>query len=141
MQLLSNGIQIVQPAFTEGIKNAVAYCQPVMESLPGLAALAAKWAVENPGAAASTVVGIAVIAAPGFVVSPTLTMLGFGPGDSLAATAQSVVGNVAAGSTFATLQSAGAGGAGLAVIDGAVQAGGLAVGIWRMGLTWIRARL
>lgn len=60
---------------------------------------------------------------------------------SLAATAQSVVGNVAAGSTFATLQSAGAGGAGLAVIDGVVQAGVLAVGIGNVGLAWIRARL
>ncbi|KAL3434760.1 hypothetical protein BDV09DRAFT_195620 [Aspergillus tetrazonus] len=145
MQLLSNGIKIIQPAFTEGTKNAVTYGQPVLESLPGLAALAAEWAAKNPGAAVSTVAGIAVIATPDFVVAPTLSVLGFGPGGvqacSLAATAQSVVGNVAAGSTFATLQSAGAGGAGLAVIDGVVQAGGLAVGIGNVGLAWIRARL
>ncbi|KAL4776240.1 hypothetical protein BDW60DRAFT_203289 [Aspergillus nidulans var. acristatus] len=145
MQLPSDGIKIVQAAFTEGTKIAVTYGQPVLESLAGLAALAAEWAAENPGSAASTAAGIAVIAAPGLVVVPTLSILGFGPGGvqacSFAASAQSVVGNVAAGSTFATLQSAGAGGAGSAVINGVAQAGGLAVGIGNVGLAWVRARL
>jgi hypothetical protein len=43
---------------------------------------------------------------------------------SIATVVQSGIGNVAAGSLFATCQSAGAGGAGLAVINGAVQVGG-----------------
>jgi hypothetical protein len=43
---------------------------------------------------------------------------------TIAATAQGTIGNVAAGSVFATLQSAGAGGAGLAAVNGAVQIGG-----------------
>jgi hypothetical protein len=42
----------------------------------------------------------------------------------MAATAQGLIGNVAAGGLFATCQSAGAGGVGLAVVNGAVQAGG-----------------
>lgn len=44
---------------------------------------------------------------------------------SLAAGVQSSIGNVAAGSTFATLQSAGTGGAGLAAVNGVVQAAGV----------------
>ncbi|KAL4756425.1 uncharacterized protein BDW70DRAFT_14433 [Aspergillus foveolatus] len=145
MQLVSNGVKTVHKASTEGTKIAVTYGQPVLEGFASLAALAAEWAAKNPGSAASTAAGIAVIAAPGLVVAPTLSILGFGPGGvqacSLAASAQGVVGNVAAGSTFATLQSAGAGGAGLAVIDGVVQAGVLAVGVGNVGLARVRARL
>ncbi|KAL4772903.1 hypothetical protein BDW60DRAFT_206666 [Aspergillus nidulans var. acristatus] len=126
-------------------KIAVTYGQPDLESLAGLAAQAAEWAAENPGSAASTAAGIAAIAAPGLVVALTLSILGFGPGGvqacSLAASAQCVVGNVAAGSIFATLQSAGAGGASFAVINGVAQAGGLAVGIGNVGLVRVRARL
>ena len=44
---------------------------------------------------------------------------------SLAAAFQSSVGSVAAGGIFATLQSAGAGGYGVATVYGAVQAGGV----------------
>ncbi|KAL4741698.1 hypothetical protein BDV11DRAFT_182193 [Aspergillus similis] len=144
-QLLSDGIKIVQAAFNEGTKIAVTYGQPVVESSAGLAALAAEWAAKNPGPAASTAAGFAVIAAPELVVVPLLSVLGFGPSGvqacSLAASAQSVIGNVAAGSTFATLQSAGAGGAGLAVLGGIAQAGGLAVGIGNAALAWVRAKL
>ncbi|KAL4750797.1 hypothetical protein BDW72DRAFT_109576 [Aspergillus terricola var. indicus] len=144
-QLLSDGIKIIQAAYTKGLKIAVTYGQPVMESSAGLVVLAAEWAAKNPGSAASTAAGLAVIAAPGLVIAPMLSALGFGAGGvqacSLAASAQSVVGNIAAGSTFATLQSAGTGGAGLAVIDGVAQAGGLAVGVGNAGLAWVRARL
>jgi len=47
---------------------------------------------------------------------------------SAAAGIQSGIGSVAAGSAFAILQSAGAGGAGLAVVNGVVQAAGAIVG-------------
>ncbi|KAL4821615.1 hypothetical protein BDW67DRAFT_179457 [Aspergillus spinulosporus] len=144
-QLLSGGIKIFKAALTEGTKIAVTYGQPALESSASLVALAAKWAAKNPGSAASTAAGFAVIAAPGLVVTPILSVLGFGPGGvqacSFAASAQSIIGNVAAGSTFATLQSAGAGGAGLAVIDGVAQAGALAVGIGNAGLAWVKGRL
>ena len=48
---------------------------------------------------------------------------------SIAAGVQSVIGNVAAGSTFAILQSAGAGGAGTVIVNGVVQGiSGIALG-------------
>lgn len=46
---------------------------------------------------------------------------------SLAAAAQSAIGNVAAGSTFAALQSAGTGGATLGTINGVVQGVGATI--------------
>ncbi|KAL6235166.1 hypothetical protein BDW75DRAFT_240448 [Aspergillus navahoensis] len=144
-QLLSNGTKLVQAALTEGVKIAVTYGKPVMESSAGLAAQAIEWASQNPALAASTTVGAGVIAAPGLVVAPALSALGFSAGGvqaySLAASAQSVIGNVAAGSMFATLQSAGTGGAGLAVINGIAQTGTLVVGVGSAGLAWVRARL
>lgn len=46
---------------------------------------------------------------------------------SLAAAAQSAIGNVAGGSTFAALQSAGAGGAALGTLNGVVQGVGATI--------------
>ena len=58
----------------------------------------------------------------------------FGFLGTIAAAAQSGMGSVGAGSAFAIFQSAGAGGAGLAIINGAVQGVGAAIagvgGIW-----------
>lgn len=63
--------------------------------------------------------------APGMLALPVLGLFGFGSGGviggSLAAGAQAGIGNVVLGSIFATLQSAGAGGAGVAVVNGVVQ--------------------
>lgn len=58
-------------------------------------------------------------------------MLTWGVLGSLAAGAHSVIGNVAAGSVFATMQSAGAGGAGLAAVNGAAKVGAAAA--WMAG--------
>lgn len=71
-------------------------------------------------------------------------MLIYGGLGSLAAGAHSVIGNIAAGSVFATMQSAGAGGAGLAALNGATQVGAAAV--WMAGnanatVAWARSRL
>lgn len=69
-------------------------------------------------------------------------MLTYGVLGSLAAGAHSVVGNVAAGSVFATMQSAGAGGAGLAAVNGAAKVGAAAA--WMAGnatVAWVRSRL
>lgn len=46
---------------------------------------------------------------------------------SLAAGVQSYFGNVAAGSVFAAFQSAGAGGAALGIMNGAIQGAGVAI--------------
>lgn len=46
---------------------------------------------------------------------------------SLAAAVQSYIGNVAAGSIFAAFQSAGAGGAALGIMNGAIQGAGAAI--------------
>ncbi|KAJ8128554.1 hypothetical protein O1611_g5081 [Lasiodiplodia mahajangana] len=67
------------------------------------------------------------------VAKPALAAAGFGAegvvGGSIAAGAQAGIGNVAAGSTFATLQSAAMGGYGASIIAGGVQAvGALAIG-------------
>ncbi|RDW57433.1 uncharacterized protein DSM5745_11517 [Aspergillus mulundensis] len=136
-QLISDGTKIAQAAVFEGSKLAVTYGKPIMESSTGLAAQAAEWASKNPVSAGSIAAGLTVAVAPGIVVTLPLSAIGFTAGGvqagSLAAGAHSVLGNVVAGSLFAVLQSAGAGGAGLAVLNGAAQVGGLAVGVGNAG--------
>ncbi|KAM7216266.1 hypothetical protein V8F06_008385 [Rhypophila decipiens] len=90
-----------------------------------------KWAKENPLTAASGVVaggGLAVVVAPALVTAPLLGLAGFGSsgivGGSMAAGIQAGIGNVVAGSTFATLTSAGMGGYGAAAVAAAGQAVG-----------------
>lgn len=60
---------------------------------------------------------------------------------SAAAAAQSWIGNVAAGSTMAIGQSAGAGGSGLVVVNGAAQLGGAAMTMGSASLAWVKAKL
>ncbi|KAG6034866.1 hypothetical protein E4U41_006347 [Claviceps citrina] len=79
---------------------------------------------EHPVAAATAGTGLFVVAAPAVVSTPLLSWLGFGVAGSVAAAIQSSIGNVVAGGLFATLQSAAAGGAGAAVVNGAVSAAG-----------------
>ncbi|KAK4113359.1 hypothetical protein N656DRAFT_778128 [Canariomyces notabilis] len=92
------------------------------------------WVAENPGSAACaavTVGGLAVVAAPAIATTPMLAAVGFGPSGpiagSIAAGVQSAIGNVAAGSVFATCQSAAMGGAGAATLASAAQGVGLGV--------------
>jgi hypothetical protein len=54
---------------------------------------------------------------------------------------QSTIGNVAAGSLFATAQSAGASESGLAAVDAASQAGGLLMTACNGGLSWFQQKL
>ncbi|KAL2266879.1 hypothetical protein VTJ83DRAFT_4156 [Remersonia thermophila] len=93
------------------------------------------WAKENPCAAALAAVavgGLAAVAAPAIITAPLLAIAGFGPGGpvagGLAAAVQSSIGNVAAGSLFATLQSAAMGGYGAAQVAAAVQGAGACIG-------------
>ncbi|KAI0834305.1 hypothetical protein F5Y06DRAFT_279464 [Hypoxylon sp. FL0890] len=106
---------------------------------------AVKWTAENPKSA--TMYGVAGIAmaAPAVVAGPALAAAGFGANGiaagSLAAGAQAGIGNVAAGSAFATLQSAGMAGYGVAIVNGVVQAGGAAVAIATGGVAAAKAKL
>ncbi|WKT42642.1 Interferon alpha-inducible protein IFI6/IFI27-like [Fusarium oxysporum f. sp. vasinfectum] len=80
-------------------------------------------------APAAMAAGAAMVVAPVIVAGPALAVAGFGAGGiaagSAAAGVHSGIGSVVAGSAFATLQSAGAGGVGLAVVNGVVQAAGV----------------
>ena len=95
---------------------------------------AASFVKESPGTAACTVIaagGLAVVAAPAIVTGPLLAFAGFTPlgpaAGSLAAMIQGGLGNLVAGSAFATLQSAAMGGYGAAVVAGAAQGAGAVV--------------
>ncbi|KAI1087620.1 hypothetical protein F5B19DRAFT_61731 [Rostrohypoxylon terebratum] len=115
------------------------------------AAKAAKWVAENPkNTAAYSAAGVALLV-PGIIAAPALAAAGFGAAGpiagtftyfstrrlpnsnitntsyhagSIAAGAQASAGNIAAGSLFATLQSAGMAGYGAAIVNGVIQAGG-----------------
>ncbi|CAG1972590.1 unnamed protein product [Fusarium graminearum] len=92
-------------------------------------------------AIATIATGVAIVAVPAIVAGPILGALGFGAAGvaagSTAAGVQSGIGSVAAGSLFATLQSASAGGYGVAIVHGAVQAVGAVVGARGIG-AWFR---
>ncbi|ENH64284.1 hypothetical protein FOC1_g10013554 [Fusarium oxysporum f. sp. cubense race 1] len=75
-------------------------------------------------APAAMAAGAAMVVAPVIVAGPALAVAGFGAGGIAAGHG---IGSVVAGSAFATLQSAGAGGVGLAVVNGVVQAAGVVV--------------
>ncbi|KAG6212531.1 hypothetical protein E4U35_004838 [Claviceps purpurea] len=83
-----------------------------------------------------------LVAVPGLIAAPMLGLLGFGslgPGaGTVAALIQSLIGNVAAGSLFAILQSAGMGGAGALALGTLLSGFGIGiagiVGIAGLGL-------
>ncbi|KAF3391361.1 hypothetical protein F1880_007532 [Penicillium rolfsii] len=110
-----------------------------------LTAQAASWGIQNPLLATCTVVGTTgavIIAAPGLVTVPALSGVGFTAGGikagSIAAAAHSWIGNVATGSAVAVCQSAGAGGGGIAIVNGVAQVGAAALGFGSAGLAWLR---
>ncbi|KAK8016061.1 hypothetical protein PG993_014250 [Apiospora rasikravindrae] len=87
-----------------------------------------------------------VATAPAIVAAPGLAALGFGSNGvvlgSAAASVQSGIGSVVAPGLFATFQSAGAGGYGVASVYGAVQIASGAVASSTMGiLAWTKAKL
>ncbi|KAI9373310.1 hypothetical protein BJX61DRAFT_503325 [Aspergillus egyptiacus] len=135
-----------------GAKLAWTYGKPALGKAANLTSQAAKetvrWAAENPGTAAS----LAVFASPAIVAAPVLSAVGFGAAGvqagSMAALWHSMIGNAVAGGAFATFQSAGAGGAGAAVVNGVVQGGAAMVGIGGRIVDvgnatwgWVRAKL
>ncbi|KAH7085234.1 hypothetical protein BKA63DRAFT_559876 [Paraphoma chrysanthemicola] len=83
------------------------------------------WIAEHAGQTAFILVAGVVFFAPFLIRVPVLVSLGFAASGvaagSAAAAIQSMIGPVMAGSIFSLLQSAGAGGAGLAVVNQAVS--------------------
>ncbi|CCC07088.1 unnamed protein product [Sordaria macrospora k-hell] len=84
---------------------------------------AKEWIKQNPKAAAAlglTAGGLTVVAAPALLTGPVLSFMGFGSGGvvggSIAAGIQAAIGNVVAGSWFATVTSAAMGGYGVPVV-------------------------
>ncbi|KAJ9601939.1 hypothetical protein H2200_013498 [Cladophialophora chaetospira] len=134
------------PQATEKIANAVASSEQVLHA--GIAALgeakqneilhapeaagnAGDWVFQNPKLATGAGViafGVTLVVCPGCATAPLLSTAGFGAGGvqagSAAAAVHAGIGNIVAGSAFAIGQSAGAGGAGLAIVNGVAQAGG-----------------
>ncbi|KAL0472090.1 hypothetical protein QR685DRAFT_225335 [Neurospora intermedia] len=88
-----------------------------------------RWIKRNPIQAAGIIAGTTVFAAPAVVTAPAvgaLGVLGFGSGGIVgAAGVQAMIGNVAAGSWFASLTSTAMGGYGLAGLTTAVQSAGV----------------
>ncbi|KAL8937761.1 MAG: hypothetical protein Q9216_004267 [Gyalolechia sp. 2 TL-2023] len=80
------------------------------------------YAKEHPYRTALHVSSGVLLVAPGLFVGPALGAAGFGAqgvvGGSAAAAHQAAIGNVAARSTFAVLQSAGTGGYGVGIVGG-----------------------
>jgi len=159
--VLNNGpavVEIGKRHLSEASRVALTYAQPIgskameiaFESGPKYARLATDYAAHNPAATSGTVlgvvtagVGLTVLAAPALVSAPCLAAAGFGSNivaGSYAAVTHSTIGNAVAGSLFSTLQSAGAGGYGLAVVNGVVQVGATALTAVGSGLTF-KARL
>ncbi|MCJ1387411.1 hypothetical protein MMC18_000254 [Xylographa bjoerkii] len=83
------------------------------------------WIQEHPYQTAFYVTNGIVLIAPGLVTTPILGLVGFGSlgsrAASIASAYQATLGNVPKGAIFALLQSAGAGGAGLGVVNGVAQ--------------------
>ncbi|TGO68563.1 hypothetical protein BOTNAR_0023g00430 [Botryotinia narcissicola] len=76
---------------------------------------------EHPFPIALGILSITVIIWPGIVTAPLLALLGFMiSGPVSASLTQTILGNIAAGSVFAVLQSAGTAGFGLVMINGVV---------------------
>ncbi|KAF5662393.1 hypothetical protein FHETE_7978 [Fusarium heterosporum] len=95
------------------------------------------------GNSAAIVAGAALIAVPALVAGPLLGIVGFGAGGVVAGSAaaglQSGIGSVVAPSLFATLQSAGAGGYGVAAVHGVIQGVGAIAAAGGIG-NWLRGR-
>ncbi|CAG7557735.1 unnamed protein product [Fusarium equiseti] len=89
-----------------------------------------QYAKENPLAAAGFGTAGIMVAAPAVVAAPALAAAGFGAnGIAAAAAAHAGIGNVAAHSGFAVLQSYGMAGYGVPLVHGVIQAAGAAIGV------------
>jgi len=148
-------VKIGTKGLSEAGRIASTYAQPItskaiekaLESGSKFAKVATDHVGKNPATTSSTVIGVVtagvgltVLAVPALVSVPCLAAVGFGSNIaavSFASVWQGFIGNVATGSLFSILQSAGAGGYGLAMVNGAVQVGATAVTAIGGGLTYM----
>ncbi|RQM07434.1 hypothetical protein DH86_00002876, partial [Scytalidium sp. 3C] len=134
----TDGYSSLRTGLTEIQKTGASYAPVAMDA----AGKAVTWVQKNPVTTAGIAVGAVAFGAPGIISGPVLYATGFGSG------------GVAGGqSLFATLQSAGAGGAGVAVVNTAIQGTGVVIGgavaatrasmtsVAGNGLEWIRSKL
>ncbi|KAJ3530675.1 hypothetical protein NM208_g9220 [Fusarium decemcellulare] len=97
------------------------------------AAIAFQFAKDRPVSTACVSIGALAIAAPALAAGPALATFGFKTSgiasNSIAAGVQKGIGSIIAPSIFSTLQSAGAGGYGVAPVYGAIQGAGAALSV------------
>ncbi|KAK1147914.1 hypothetical protein N8T08_000430 [Aspergillus melleus] len=125
---------MAQTAANQATSIAMKYSKPALNSpAETLKTQVVKCVTAHRSLAVTAAITVSVVAAPALVSAPLLSAAGFSAqgvqGYSLAAGVQSIIGNVGVGSAFATLQSAGAGGAGLAAVNGITQVGAAVAGI------------
>ncbi|KAJ5277772.1 hypothetical protein N7524_003925 [Penicillium chrysogenum] len=145
--VISGGARIVHAGWKGG-EIVVTYGKPTLIKSANLATQAASWGAQNPILATCAVVGTTgaiVLAAPGLATAPIISSIGFTAGGiqagSAAATVHSWIGNIAAGSAMSVGQSAGAGGSGLVIVNGAAQLGGAAMTVGSASVAWVKAKL
>ncbi|OBT89854.1 hypothetical protein VE02_00813 [Pseudogymnoascus sp. 03VT05] len=113
-------------ATTMGTMGFAALTQVFRFNVTTVPAVVLEWTAAHPGQTALLVVNGALFFTPAALTGPLLTSMGFGAtgpvASSVAASLQSMLGNVGAGSVFAYLQSAAMGGYGAVVVNGATQA-------------------
>ncbi|KAI9035453.1 uncharacterized protein KD926_003479 [Aspergillus affinis] len=146
--VISGGLGIMRAGLEGGGGVVKAYGKPALEKSASLTAQAASWGAENPTLTTCAVVGlagVALLAAPGCATAPALSAIGFTAegiqAGSSAAAFHSSIGNIVSGSAIAVAQSAGAGGSGLAVVNGVTQLGGAAMTAGSAGIAWVKAKL
>ncbi|EPE06759.1 hypothetical protein F503_03186 [Ophiostoma piceae UAMH 11346] len=140
MSALDRAKAFVMPA----VGVAAAQLPVVAETLRTASADAAAFAMTNPGTSAvyaAAAVGAVVTIAPAIVASPALAAAGFAADGvvkgSVAAGVQAGIGNVVAPGLFATLQSAGAGGYGVAAVSAGVSAVSGTASALAAGAAWM----
>ncbi|PWY84927.1 hypothetical protein BO70DRAFT_334971 [Aspergillus heteromorphus CBS 117.55] len=119
------------------------FARPIFSST---AKIATEWIpktspVTSICAVVATIGGV-MLTAPGAVSGAVLPCLGFGAGGvqagSIAAAIHTFIGKVAGGSLFAVFQSAGAGGAGIWIVNAVVQVAGAVFGVGVGVVGWAR---
>ncbi|RDW70986.1 hypothetical protein BP6252_07549 [Coleophoma cylindrospora] len=114
-------LQFIQQA-TSGIMQS----QTFQFGITNIPTAVQNWITTNPGQTALLVSNGILFFTPAALTGPLLATMGFGASGplagSVAASLQSMLGNVGAHSVFAYLQSAAMGGYGVASVNGIVQA-------------------
>ncbi|PYH41098.1 interferon alpha-inducible IFI6/IFI27 family protein [Aspergillus saccharolyticus JOP 1030-1] len=134
-------VQAIQPQNDQGGPEHPGSNWSYGEWLEAKARNGATWVTENPEYILIGAASGAVVVAPGLIATPLLNTAGFTSAGvkagSLAAGIQSGIGNVVAGSWFATAQSAAMGGYGGPILTGIVQMAGCSMSGAYTGWAWI----